>query len=147
MSQYVRQEVNLTEDLAKCRRVAVYGTLLSGFGNNRRLNGARLIDGAQSCFWGTMFSAGGFPILSLVEPNSIITCEIWEIPEGEKGEAIMDSLDALEGYPGWYDRKIKTFVIRGEKIEAWIYYQNIDGNALHEVQSGCWRTFVEENKV
>lgn len=135
--------VNLTEDRALCQYVAVYGTLRKGFHNNRLLEGARLIDTGVSEFWGTMFSAGGFPILSCVEPTSKIVVEIWEILDDD----MFYHLDCLEGYPGWYDRDIKTFSINGEPIQAWIYHQDELFPQLTEVESGDWKQFVEEHRV
>lgn len=139
--------VELTEDLAKCRRVAVYGTLRSEYHNNRLLRGARLIDIGTSEFWGTMYSCGGFPILCTAEPSTKVVVEIWELPEGTDGDVMLDDLDRLEGYPGWYDRTIKTFAINGEPIKAWIYTQDNVNMDLPEVESGDWKQYVESNRV
>lgn len=136
------EDYSLTEDLKMCPRVAVYGTLRKGFGNNLLLGNSKLIDTALSEFWGTMYSSGGFPILSLDEPLSKVVVEIFTI----ENEVVFEDLDGLEGYPYWYNRSIKTFNINGEKIEAWIYHQeNITG--LDTVDSGDWKEFVEARRV
>lgn len=130
------------EDMMECKHVAVYGTLRKGFHNNYLMGNSRLIDTGKSEFWGTMYSNGGFPILSLDEPGSKIVVEVYEI----ESEAVFEDLDGLEGYPYWYNRTIKTFNINGEEIKAWIYHQeNVTG--LEEVESGDWKQFKESRHV
>ena len=130
---------NLLVDMLTCKHVAVYGTLRKGFHNNYLMGNSRFIDTAKSDFWGTMYSNGGFPILSLDEPGSKIVAEIYEI----ENEEVFSDLDSLEGYPYWYNRTIKPFNINGEVIHAWIYHQeNITG--LEEVESGDWKAFKEK---
>lgn len=116
--------------------VAVYGTLLSEQGNNRLLEDSRLVGPAESRFWGTMYSAGGFPILSLHEADSKVKVEIYEVTD----QRIMDQLDRLEGYPGWYDRTQKVFFLNGEEITAWIYHQDEERD-LEVVPNGNWKAF------
>lgn len=117
--------------------VAVYGTLLSGLHNNYLLNQARFIGKGQSVFHGTMFSAGGFPILSFEEPESKVQVELYEVPDH-----ILARLDALEGYPEWYQRTVKTFEIEGEKIKAYIYHQDLASNSsMPVVTSGDWKAY------
>lgn len=141
MSMEVTED-SLLVDMQVCKYVAVYGTLRKGFHNNYLMGKSRLIDGAISEFWGTMYSNGGFPILSLDEPGSKIVAEIYEIED----ERVFSDLDSLEGYPYWYNRTVKHFNIKGEVIEAWIYHQeNITG--LTEVESGDWKQFVESRHV
>lgn len=120
--------------------VAVYGTLLSGFGNNWLLRDAVRLDEGKSMFWGTMYSNGGFPILSLDEPTSLIDVEVYRVDTLE----IMEGLDMLEGYPGWYDRTQKTFKMNnGEEIKAWIYHQDKAFN-MPVVESGSWKAFKNQ---
>lgn len=141
MLEQFEEHYDLSEDIAKCKYMAVYGTLRQGFGNNRLLGDSKFLATAKSDFWGTMYSNGGFPILSLDEPLSKIVVEIFEIPD----EGTLDAVDGLEGYPYWYNRTIKTFNIDGELIQAWIYHQeNITG--LETVDSGDWKKFKEGNK-
>lgn len=123
--------------------VAVYGTLLSDFHNNYLLQDSPMISDAKSLFWGTMYSNGGFPILSLDEPASLIKVELYRVTSQE----VMDDLDSLEGFPGWYDRSIRTFTtMEGEKVKAWIYHQD-KALPLPVVESGCWKTFKNGSAV
>lgn len=119
--------------------VAVYGTLLSGFGNNVLLADSVKLAEGQSMFWGTMYSNGGFPILSLDEPTSLIEVEVYRVDSQE----VMNDLDALEGFPGWYDRSVRTFkAANGEILKAWIYHQDKAFN-LPVVESGSWKAFKQ----
>lgn len=120
--------------------VAVYGTLLSPFHNNYLFQDSEMVADAKSKFWGTMYSNGGFPILSLDEPCSLIQVEIYRV----ESQDVMDDLDSLEGFPGWYDRSIRTFTTQaGEEIKAWIYHQD-KALPLPVVESGNWKTFKQE---
>lgn len=50
-------------------------------------------------------------------PNRVMECALWAITEEcEK------SLDALEGYPYYYDKKTVTVTWNGKTIEAMIYF-------------------------
>lgn len=120
--------------------VAVYGTLLTGFGNHVLLEeyegDVRFMGKGESLFFGTMYSCGGFPILSLAEPDSKVKVELYEV-----GEETLKSLDCLEGYPGWYNRTIRTFVTEeGEHVKAYIYHQDQDQN-LDIVPNGDWKKY------
>lgn len=123
--------------------VAVYGTLLSGQGNHRVLGDSRLVTPAESVFWGTMYSAGGFPILSFHEATSKVKVELYEVTDPR----IMQGLDNLEGYPGWYDRTRKTFLTEeGETMTAWIYHQDEEREQLHVIEDGDWKNFTGNRK-
>lgn len=133
----------IRQNLSECRRVAVYGTLRKGFHNHYLLGDSRFIDKGKGHFWGTMYSAGGYPIFSCKEPSVKPIVEIYELPAGEEGELVMENLDMLEGYPHWYDRTIKTFLINSEEITAWIYHQDLELQK-EEIDSGDWAEYVKE---
>lgn len=133
--------VNERDDLIKCNTFAVYGTLMGGFHNNILMEEARFIDRGESEFWATMYSAGGFPILSTAEPTSKIVVELYTLPLTLEGEKALERIDGLEGHPDWYKRVIKTFNINGEKIRAWIYVQDNVNRDAPVVESGDWREY------
>ena len=139
-------EVDLKKDLENCNVFAVYGTLMKPFHNHHLMDGATFIAPAQSEFWGTMYSCGGYPILSCVEPSSKIEVELYRIPKTKEGEDTLFYIDGLEGHPHWYERVLKKFSVAGERIEAWIYIQNDTFHNLTEVPSGCWKTHSESRK-
>lgn len=126
-------------------RVFVYGTLLSGLYNHYLLEGAEFVGNAVSCERGLMYSAGDFPILSFASRADLIVGEIWQLPEGEKGEEMLENLDALEGYPGWYDRTLKDFRINGERIKALVYHQD-SHMAMGIVQDGDWKAHLAKRQ-
>ena len=118
-------------------KVAVYGTLKEGFHNNYLLDGMKFLGKFRSVEPATMYSRGGFPILSLKgdAPKVPTHVEIYEVTD----ECLMHRLDRLEGYPEWYNRSKVLFTndTMMTPIEAWIYHQ--DGNHnLPIVEDGNW---------
>ncbi|AUX83651.1 gamma-glutamyl cyclotransferase [Pseudomonas phage NV1] len=120
--------------------VAVYGTLLSGLHNHQLFEihpeEVKFLGRGLADFYAIMYSAGGFPILSFIEPEYRPVVELYEV-----GEQTLKLLDQLEGYPGWYDRQERNFICHtGEKVRAFIYFQN-DTRDLEIVPEGNWRKF------
>ena len=138
-------DIDLMEDLKTCRFMAVYGTLRPGFHNNCLMEGFQHIGTGKSEFWGTMFSNGGFPILSCLDASTKIVVDLYKIPVDDAGVKAFEDVDGLEGYPYWYDRTIKTFKLNtGEEVKAWIYHQDAPSN-LPEVDSGDWKQYKEKS--
>lgn len=123
-------------------KVAVYGTLRSGFHNNYLLGKSLCFGLARAKFPSVMFSAGGFPKLDLLQDKGLppIVAEIYECTD----DVLHNNLDALEGYPGWYDRTMMDFELEsGEVVSAWIYHQEVpDGRPV--VESGDWAEFCNK---
>lgn len=117
-------------------KVAVYGTLREGFHNNYLLGKDRVFLGeASGNFPSVMYSAGGFPKLDLSKDFGLppVEVEIYEVPE----DIFLGNLDALEGYPDWYDRSEKEFTLKsGGTVTAWVYHQEVEG--LPIVQTNDW---------
>lgn len=59
-----------------------------------------------------MIDLGAFP--GVVNGNNFLEGEVWEVD----GEMLQYHLDAIEGYPNFYNRK----VIETSKGNAWIYF-------------------------
>ena len=97
----------------------VYGTLKSGYGNNRLLEDQTMIGTAISkrkyaltgngIPYATLNDAAGKPVLG----------EIWQVDDPRA----VASLDALEGNGSFYTRHEREFVldVEGKKVTAWIY--------------------------
>jgi len=101
------------EDL---NRVFVYGTLKSG----NRVRGidsfvpdsqASLIGKAETRPEFSLWDLGAFPAAS--QGKDSIIGEVWSVDE-----ETFAYLDAIEGYPDFYDRRI----IKTSKGDAWIYF-------------------------
>lgn len=118
-------------------KVSVYGTLLSGFGNNRLLKDSKLL--GESTVKGTMYSYGPYPYVALTHYDKIgdVKVEVWEVDE-----PTLRRLDGLEGYPDFYDRSLVTTKDFGE---TWIYNIEKRGNSPH-VKSGSWREFTKKEE-
>ena len=96
-------------------KVFVYGTLKKG-GAIRGLDGqpgAELVgDAVTTDSEYSLFDLGAFPAVGIKGKNKI-KGEVWEV-----SDQIFASLDRIEGYPDFYDRK----QISSSKGNTWIYY-------------------------
>ena len=110
--------------------VAVYGSLRRGMGNHRLLVGFPLLSTERVKGW-DMYSYGAFPYITPSEDGEI-TIEVYAVPIDE----LLGSLDSLEGYPSFYDRK----KIQTSKGEAWIYFIDQGSNSA-PVESCDWVSF------
>lgn len=124
------------------RRIFVYGTLMRGFGNYRRL-----LEG-QSTFVGTatlgptggkggytMLHLGGFP--GVIPGNGIVAGEVFEIDA-----KVVPSLDRLEGHPNFYKRTFVEVAMEDgsiEPMETYILQHGNQRNSYAVVDSGDWR--------
>jgi gamma-glutamylcyclotransferase (GGCT)/AIG2-like uncharacterized protein YtfP len=102
----------------KPNKVFVYGTLKSG--NTTR--GMQYFEGAE--FLGDAVTSdnlfdivdlGSFP--AVTQGKFKIKGEVYEVDE-ETGEY----LDAIEGYPNFYNRKVISVNVASAKIQAWVYF-------------------------
>lgn len=118
------------------KKVAVYGSLLSGLGNHRLLETSTLVMNAEIAIPFKMIDLGAFPGLVTTEENQNITVEIYEVEDD-----IFARLDRLEGYPNFYDRYIIPPI---ENInDIWIYFLADDNYQTQVVPSGDWKTYLK----
>lgn len=124
--------------------VVVYGTLRDGHYNNRLLDTSTKLSMVKLNGKATMYSNGGFPILSFAETGNEteIVGELYEVPD----QQAMARLDSLEGYPRWYNRTERQFTTaEGDTVTAWIYHQDQIFD-LPVVKSGDWNEYVQNNR-
>jgi len=114
----------------------VYGTLMSGFGNNVLLRDQELIGPGETINEYTMY-ASGIPFVSDEEQTSRIKGELWAVQPSR-----MPSLDGLEGHPDWYERKLIPVIVNGEEYQAWLYFNTENRGNL--VEDGDYRRYREE---
>lgn len=104
--------------VSKTYVVFVYGSLKKGFHNHQLLSGndATFLGEAESTAPAyAMLDLGSFP--GLIEGDQRVKGELYEV-----NQYTMDNLDALEGHPYMYERKLARFKMEGHKIkEAWVY--------------------------
>ena len=98
-------------------RLFVYGTLMRGYGNHRRLASARFIGAAVSAAACYRMHDSGFPIL-VDDPLGARVCgELYEVDR-----VTLAACDSLEGHPHWYRRRKRRFVAAdGTTYKAWVY--------------------------
>lgn len=121
-------------------KVFVYGSLLEGLGNHSILEGSKALGPARTVEDFKMVSLGSFP--GVLEGGEYpIIGEVYEV-----NRLTMGRLDALEGYPTFYDRR-KVQLDTGE--EAWMYIlanqERYQDNL--EVYGGDWRSFFHNPRT
>lgn len=111
-------------------RIFVYGTLMSGELNHRRLSSATPLGQARTALGYALHDLGPFP--GLVAGQQRVTGEIYEVDATTRTE-----LDQLEGHPRFYCRTL----IRLEDGSAAEAYMLSPGQARGRpvIPSGSWR--------
>ena len=124
--------------------VAVYGSLRKGLHNHKVLGGSELVGTFVSEPKYTMISLGGFPGL-YQKGNTSVTFEVYKV-----NNAILSSVNGLEGYDPngvnntFYDRKIISTPF-GDAF-TYTYVRELDRESDNIVQSGNWKTYLEESQ-
>jgi len=120
--------------------VAVYGSLRNGLGNHRMLTTAEPYgDDVTEKEW-QMFSLGAYP--GIIPGGESINIEVYKV-----NDLVFNSLDRLEGYPSFYNRRI----INTKFGDAWIYFLNrpsyiSDNKHFKHVEGGDWVDFIENKE-
>lgn len=114
--------------------VAVYGTLRPGYGNHDRLLKNQSTHLGTTSYEGmAMISRGYFPAAFFKKGEKIVI-DVFSV-----NNSVAKSLDNLEGYPHFYDRKI----IDTEYGEAWVYFiqEHENDNPDDYIKDGDWSKF------
>jgi gamma-glutamylcyclotransferase (GGCT)/AIG2-like uncharacterized protein YtfP len=115
----------------KTRKVAVYGSLKSGYGNHRVMGPSEFACNAYIEI--ASLDGGGFPIMKLGNTYKLHV-EIYDVPESH-----LPYIDALEGYhegreATFYDRKTvqATRFEDGETVDVLVYeyVANVEDNTI-----------------
>jgi gamma-glutamylcyclotransferase (GGCT)/AIG2-like uncharacterized protein YtfP len=112
-------------------KIAVYGTLRKGWGNNRLLQQCEFI-GSGHTKEKYQMTASGIPFVHPDKKVSKIKVEIYNV-EGKD----LERVDSLEGYSpedhdrSWYKRTpIQVVMDNGEEIEASIYFNQQEASTI-----------------
>lgn len=111
--------------------VFVYGSLLTGLGNHRLMEGGEFITDGE-VHDAAMYSLGGFP--GVVHGVGTIKGELWEVSAAQEV-----ALDRLEGHPTFYKREPVTVHTDTGEHTAWMYIYQGDVRSMPRVDSGSWR--------
>lgn len=82
-------------------KLAVYGSLRAGMGNNRLIEHAKLLSTEKVSLPFDMIDMGAFPGLIKSEEVNDIDVEIYEVDM-----PTYQRVERLEGYPSFYDRQL-----------------------------------------
>lgn len=108
-----------------------YGTLKSGYGNNRLLSSGKLV--GKAVVDGYKLFNSGFPVATKEEGASVVG-EVWEV--ADEDTRTQSNLDALEGYPYMYGRDtveaVEVVESMGDSHECQMYVGNNES----------WRNFA-----
>lgn len=124
----------------------VYGTLMSGFSNNRLLSNSQLVDrGTTEEEYTLAVTSRPFPFLMEEDGNNYVSGEIYKVDE-----KTLNAIDQLEGHPEWYERKVVSIVTElGDKLQAWAYFMPKSKliDTVKVLESGNWREYIEMKEV
>ena len=117
--------------------LAAYGTLKrGGFYNHIIAGQGRYIDTRRIPGWKMYDNRGSYPYAVRGAVADTIVVELWQVPAD-----ILPKVDALEDYPGYYQRTQLEFEIEGGKnVNAYFYF--VDQNQvkdLPQIESGNWQ--------
>ena len=122
--------------MSKVEQVLVYGSLRKGLGNDihgfARATGTSVEFLGHAVVEGEMHSYGGFPYVWFPEECSAeVVGEVYHLndPEGH----LAASLDRLEGYPSFYNRK----EVDTPYGKSWVYFFN-EKDVHAPVANGDW---------
>jgi gamma-glutamylaminecyclotransferase len=115
----------------------VYGTLMSGFGNNVLLQDEEKI-GKAITKEKYIMKGSGIPYVFKRESQDNILGELYLVKKTS-----IYSLDRLEGDPDWYCREEIKVICNNEEYTAWIYFmqENYNNNNLTIINNGDYHTF------
>ena len=109
----------------------VYGTLRSGWGNNRLFQNehCELVGLGRTKELFTL-RAAGIPYVNKDDPRHQVVGEVWKV----KGRWV-PHVDQLESHPRWYRRELTPIILdEGREVEAWLYFNAERGAEI--VESG-----------
>jgi len=118
-------------------RLFVYGTLLSGEGNQGHLRGARRLGVRRTEPRYTLVSLGAYPAL-LEGGATSVTGEVYEVDDG-----VLAAVDRLEGHPHLY-RRTRIQLLGGEQVDGYVLVK-----ARREapvIASGDWREHEDRSR-
>lgn len=112
-------------------KIAVYGTLRRGYGNNPVLGDSKLL-GVGVTKEKYKLTASGIPFVTQNEQVSNVRVEVYEVSDQQ-----LPRVDRLEGYNpdnhegSWYKRTpIKVVLDDGVEMDAQIYFGESDANTV-----------------
>ncbi len=85
--------------------IFVYGTLMTGFGNNYLITEGELVDNIARTYDSAfdLLDFGGFPaLIKKAEDGFFVEGELWDVPSS----LVKERLDMLEGHPNFYRRQL-----------------------------------------
>lgn len=111
--------------------VAVYGSLRRGLHNHVLLEQADYVS-RETLPGFKMYSMSAYPYITPTDPSDEILVELYLVTTEE-----LSRLDTLEGYPGFYSRKL----VATSQGNAWIYFISTDNPTEPPVTSGDWFSY------
>jgi gamma-glutamylcyclotransferase (GGCT)/AIG2-like uncharacterized protein YtfP len=129
--------------------IAVYGTLMRGFGANSKLNECEFV--SVGTIKGTLYYAGFPYFLSDPVDGNDCVCEVYKLPDDPQvRETVLNRLDSYEGVPHHYTRETIDANVAFGKVPCYVY-EPVDKqsviNRCPVIESNCYRTRVANRNV
>lgn len=134
------------------RYIAVYGTLMRGFGAHRMMKDCTFV--GVGTMKGTLYYSGFPYFISNSHEGNDCVCELYELPPSGTQElrGTLSRLDSYEGVPSHYTRELIGVSCNGIEYTAWVYEPNADSHKsiidrCPVITSNCYRTHVGNRHV
>lgn len=115
-------------------KIFVYGTLMPDYGNYRSFLLGRTESERHATIKGKLLNIGAFP--ALIKGNKNVHGVLIRV-KPEFREEVIKNLDALEGHPYMYKRKLRFVQVGGKRKLAWVYVWQ-SGKNYPEIKTGNW---------
>ncbi len=116
--------------------IFVYGSCLSGMGNNHVLVEYCDADSIMECMVrGELYTLGAFP--GLTQGQDWVLGELYRVED-------LDAMDSREGHPHMYKRTLVPVFDRDIDLEvchAWCYFYNGPVRAEDRIRNGDWKSY------
>lgn len=124
-------------------KLAVYGTLRSGFGNHGLISSGNTSPvGIGKTVGLHTLTASGIPFVLKDGGDHRVVVEVFEVNDQET----LRRLDGLEGHPRWYCREIEQVELEdGTIVDAWLYFNKEQAGTV--ITSGDYADYRRRTTV
>lgn len=147
ISKYGYERIAKVLDCNKKDYLALYGSLMRGFGEVEKISTIQKLEYKGSCnIPGSLYDLGEYPGL-VPDDDSVVVGELYVV----KDSRIFREFDIFERYDP-NNRKDSLYVrscirLREPKLDAWVYIYNKETSGKERIYSGDWRAHQKQKET